>query len=60
MTIDDQIKFVNLGHSVYVPKGVIHRMENLGKSSMVLIEVKLGNYLGEDYIKRYEDLYSRQ
>jgi mannose-6-phosphate isomerase-like protein (cupin superfamily) len=35
-------------------------MENPGKSPMVLIEVQIGNYLGEDDIERYEDLYSRQ
>ena len=59
VTIDDEITLVNVGHSVYVPKGVIHRMETPGKSSMVLIEVQIGNYLGEDDINRYEDLYSR-
>ena len=59
MTVDDEIKLVNVGHSVYVPKGVIHRLENPGKSGMVLIEVQIGNYLGEDDIERYEDLYSR-
>ena len=32
VTIDDEIKLVNLGHSVNVPKGVIHRMEKPGKS----------------------------
>jgi len=56
VTIDDEIKLVNVGHSVYVPKGVIHRMENPGKSQMVLIEI---NYLGEGDIERYEDLYLR-
>ena len=60
MIIDDEIKLVNLAHSVYVPKRLIHRMENPGKSPMVLIEVQIGNYLGEDDIERYEDLYSRQ
>jgi len=60
VTIDDEIKLVKVGQSVYVPKGVIHRMENPGKSPMVIIEVQIGSYLGEDDIKRYEDLYSRQ
>jgi len=27
---------------------------------MVLIEVQIGTYLGEDDIVRYEDLYARQ
>jgi len=56
VTIDDEIKLVN----VYVSKGVIHRMKNPGKSPIVLIEVQIENYLGEDDIERYEDLYSRQ
>ena len=59
VTINGKMELVNLGKSVYVPKGAIHRMENPGKTPMILIEVQIGNYLGEDDIKRYEDLYSR-
>ena len=40
--------------------GAIYCIENSGKQSMVLIEGQIGNYLGEDDIKRYEDLYSRK
>lgn len=60
VTIDNEIKTVREGHSVYVPKGAIHRMENPGKIPMVIIEVQIGSYLGEDDIVRYEDLYSRK
>lgn len=60
VTIGGEIIAVDVGHSVYVPNGVIHRMENPGKSPMVMIEVQIGNYLGEDDIERFEDLYSRQ
>ena len=59
MTIGDEVKLVTEGQSVYVPRGAIHRMENPGKSLMVLIEVQAGNYLGEDDIVRYEDIYAR-
>ena len=59
VTIGDEIKLVTEGQSVYVPLGVKHRMENTGKSSMVLIEVQIGTYLGEDDITRYEDVYAR-
>jgi mannose-6-phosphate isomerase-like protein (cupin superfamily) len=34
-------------------------MENTGKLPMVLIEVQIGAYLGEDDIVRYEDVYAR-
>ena len=59
VTIDDDVKLVTEGQSVYVPLGAVHRMENPGKLPMVLIEVQIGKYLGEDDIIRYEDIYSR-
>ena len=42
-----------------MPLGRKHRMENSGKLPMVLIEVQIGSYLGEDDIVRYEDVYAR-
>ena len=60
VTIDDEIKWVNVEHSVNVLKGVIHHIENPGKSQMVFIDVQIGNYLGKYDIERYEDLYPRQ
>ena len=59
VTIDEEIILVSEGQSVYVPLGAKHRMENPGKSFMVLIEVQIGTYFGEDDIVRYEDVYSR-
>ena len=44
---------------MFVPLGAVHRMENCGTSPMVLIEVQIGTYLGEDDIIRYEDIYAR-
>lgn len=57
--IDDNVQFLNEGQSVFVPRGAIHRMENPGKVPMVLIEVQIGTYFGEDDIVRYEDVYAR-
>jgi mannose-1-phosphate guanylyltransferase / mannose-6-phosphate isomerase len=59
VTIDDEVKLVSEGESVYVPLGAVHRMENPGKLPMILIEVQIGSYLGEDDIIRYEDMYAR-
>jgi len=59
VTIDDEVKLVTEGQSVYVPLGAKHRMENPSKRPMVLIEVQIGTYLGEDDIIRYEDVYAR-
>lgn len=57
--IENKIKLVGAGESVYVPLGAVHRMENTGTVPMVLIEVQIGSYLGEDDIIRYDDLYKR-
>ena len=59
VTIDDEVQLVREGQSVYVPLGARHRMENSGQVPMLLIEVQIGTYLGEDDIIRYEDVYSR-
>ena len=59
VTIDDKVELLEAGKSVYVPLGAIHRMENPGTQPMILIEVQIGTYLGEDDIVRYEDAYAR-
>ncbi len=45
--------------SVYIPIGEKHRLTNPGKIPLELIEVQSGDYLGEDDIVRFEDLYRR-
>lgn len=59
VTVDEKVRLVTEGESIYVPLGSVHRMENPGKLPMLLIEVQTGAYLGEDDIIRYEDIYSR-
>lgn len=46
--------------SVYIPQGAVHRLENPGRQTLVLIEVQTGPYLGEDDITRHEDVYARE
>ncbi len=45
--------------SVYVPLGQVHRLENVGRLNLELIEVQTGSYLGEDDIVRLDDVYGR-
>ena len=59
VTIDDDIKTVTENQSVYIPLGAVHRMENLGKLPLTLVEVQTGSYFGEDDIIRYDDAYAR-
>ncbi len=47
------------GEYRYIPLGEKHRLTNIGDSELVLIEVQIGNYRGEDDIVRIEDIYGR-
>lgn len=55
----DQAFFVRTNESTYIPAGHKHRLENPGVLDLVLIEVQNGQYLGEDDIVRFEDIYGR-
>ena len=45
--------------SVYIPVQEKHRMSNFTNEKVVFIKVQNGDYLGEDDIVRYEDIYGR-
>lgn len=48
------------GASFFIPKGCKHRLTNIDKKeSLIVTEVQLGDYFGEDDIYRYEDVYGR-
>jgi mannose-1-phosphate guanylyltransferase / mannose-6-phosphate isomerase len=59
VTIGDDVQMVHENQSIYVPKGQTHRVENPGKVPLELIEVQVGEYLGEDDIVRFNDVYGR-
>ncbi|APX64133.1 mannose-1-phosphate guanylyltransferase/mannose-6-phosphate isomerase [Acinetobacter schindleri] len=59
ITKDKETLLLHENQSVYIPVGTIHRLENPGKFPLELIEVQSGNYLGEDDIVRFEDVYGR-
>ncbi len=50
---------VNTNESTYIPAGHKHRLENPGVVDLVMIEVQSGDYLGEDDIVRFDDIYGR-
>ena len=47
------------GESFFVPKGKLHRLENPGRIPLEIIEVQIGEYVGEDDIIRAEDDFER-
>lgn len=59
VTIQDKEIIVHEGESIFVPKSAVHRVENPGKVPLEIIEVQVGEYLGEDDIVRFEDVYGR-
>lgn len=59
VTIDDSIKTLTRGASADIAKGARHRLENFGSADVEVIEVQFGDYLGEDDIVRYDDVYQR-
>ena len=40
---------------VFIPKNVVHKLENNGKILLEVIEVQNGEYLEEDDIERFEE-----
>jgi len=50
---------VRANESTYIPMGEIHRLENVGKIPLVMIEAQVGEYLGEDDIVRISDDFKR-
>lgn len=59
VTVDENSSFLHENESIYVPKSTLHRLENPGKVPLEIIEVQVGEYVGEDDILRIEDIYGR-
>ena len=59
VTIGEEVKILRSNESIYIPMGVVHRLQNPGKVDLVLIEAQVGQYLGEDDIVRIADDYKR-
>ena len=59
VTINGEIKLLGENESIYIPLGAAHCLENPGKISLDLIEVRSGSYLEEDDVVRFEDRYGR-
>lgn len=55
----DKEILVAANESTYIPAGHRHRVGNPGVLPLVIIEVQSGDYLGEDDIVRFEDVYGR-
>ena len=59
VTLGEDINQLKVNESIYIPLKEKHALANEGEELMQLIEVQLGDYLGEDDIVRLEDRYGR-
>lgn len=50
---------VGPNESAYIPRHFQHRLENPGDTVLRIVEIAVGDYLGEDDITRYEDDWKR-
>lgn len=59
ITRGDEVFELEVNESTYIPLGVKHRLENRTDTTLELIEVQVGEYLGEDDIIRLDDDFTR-
>lgn len=60
VTLEWSVRKVFPGSMIFIPKGCKHRLTNVSSSeTLILTEVQIGDYFGEDDIVRYEDKYHR-
>jgi mannose-6-phosphate isomerase-like protein (cupin superfamily) len=59
-SVEDEWKFeLPPNESCFIPINTKHRLANYGLIPLVLVEVQVGEYTGEDDIERFEDDYLR-
>ena len=60
VTNGDRRLKLNKGESTYIPLSITHSLANKTREPLEVIEVQSGEYLGEDDIVRFEDIYGRE
>lgn len=59
VTVRGEIRLVESNESTYIKTGEVHCLANNGNMPVILIEVQVGEYIGEDDIIRIEDDFDR-
>lgn len=59
VTIGDTETVLTRNQSTFVAQGETHRLENRRDVPLHMIEVQVGDYVGEDDIERLDDVYGR-
>ncbi len=59
ITLNNKKFYKKINETIYIPKGAIHRIENLNKKSVKIMEAQTGTVLKETDIIRFKDIYGR-
>lgn len=59
VTVGDDVKQYQVSDHIFIPRQAKHRLENTTTDTIMIVEVQIGDYLGEDDIVRYDDVYGR-
>jgi len=59
ITLNKKIFFKNKNETMFIPQGSVHRIENIFKKPVKIMEVQTGSILKETDIIRYKDAYGR-
>ena len=59
ITLGKKVFFKNINESIFIPKGAVHRIENIYKKPVRIVEAQLGSILKETDIVRFKDIYGR-
>jgi len=59
VTVGEKEIILEPNESTFVPSHSKHRLENVGKEELTIVEVQTGTYLGEDDIVRFDDDFGR-
>jgi mannose-1-phosphate guanylyltransferase/mannose-6-phosphate isomerase len=59
ITLDKKIFFKKVNETIFIPKGSVHRIENIYSQPVKIVEAQLGGILKESDIVRYKDVYGR-
>jgi mannose-1-phosphate guanylyltransferase/mannose-6-phosphate isomerase len=59
ITLNKKTFIKKKNETIFIPLGSVHRIENLNKKPVKIIEAQLGSILKETDIVRYEDIYGR-
>ena len=57
--LEDSKFKLEVNDNIFIPKGDLHRLENIGMDDLILVEIQIGESISEEDIERLEDDFGR-